>query len=799
MASVLDIVLVLIAYPRTSAGAEQAVVLASHPWSSTAADTPANARATALLRPDSWVHEARWWRQQPDGLLLIGGAPDGGGVNVVVDNPRSEIDGSTPLDGVRALDWSGARLLVYSTQVVPGVDGQPTTKIPLSSFAQRAELRIESFSYGSPDSTLAVGWPDAFDQPTTPRQARGWGSAAESVIRVVDQSATRGTGSQTVLWIVDNGAGGPLTATLHDGQVWRLRANSGVVQIGMRNLAGVWQDSSTMVAVSTTYVMVSVAYDAATNKARVFRDGAFVEELTITGGLWAGSVSQDLVWALAGTWRCGGWAHYSVAKPDAWHQTMATSGVVDDPDLTAGFAFDEGVGSAAFSVSGSVVATVESATWYDTKWGDSHLGGARPQAVLGIAFGVPPILYAADRAGYITGYTADRGAQRHVSEDGHRLKPDHPDTRSLSRTIKATQESITAVPHTDYATLTRWEFATGQGLTRSPASGVGNPTAMTVDRVLLDARTGDARDAGAITTVENQVADETSSFGLTETSSEYADGNLYDGPASPVNLIFPGFVALVDLAGELRVSMARYDGDDSESLISHATNHFGPEAAITITHERSTSKIWRYGWVTPGDSPWRDLIDRIGLSALSTDDGPMFIGFEPDGDLEAFGTRFSGSDDFTIQPAKIRDIVRERLAHAKPGVVVIRYARCWGTVPPAESLVVNDPLPAAMRTEWLTHQEGSGARRGYFDSATMFGDDAARQAVAIKRLQGGDVYRVELYAPVDDQTIRAVKGGRLTTVTWPEREEWAGGVQGVVVAWRAGISTLTFWLWAEVS
>ena len=814
MPTVLDVLMVIKIWPKTNTGTEKLVLVSNFPYISSPADDPPSLPAVTTFRP--FEVDEKGWQQEEDGLVQIGGVTELQALNVVLDNPRLDIGGtfSHPLDDVEDLDWNGARAEILSAQVaVDAATGRPSTQLPLSDLTRRETLVVSRFAPGEGDATVTLVPTDQLDAPSTPFAFRGWGhgAGARNVKKIAraDQPATRGTGSFTVRWILSVETAANLFQPIHDGQVWLLetkQSESGLMVIALirpriRNAAGTWQSfevaggfDGRYVASFNKWYSIHMTYESQSKVAKIYRDGQLDAQIVVTGGLWAGSTAQNLLW-LGSLWRCAGWAFYDVTKNDEWIRLDNERGIVKDPDMIAGLTFDEGLGSIAYDITGTADATVQDTdAWQWTGEGDASLAGSRPPALVGMPFGVPLELWSSFDSLYIPGYAGERDRMRHLTEDGHRLKPATTETAAVNRTVSAARDAITPAPQGSPYIAQQFEYASGQALTRSPASGSSNPTDVTVDRVLIDPVLGAAEVDGAFTTVEDQGTNETAAFQLSTADSQYTDQSFTLSRNGAPTHRLPVVGLEIATQGELSISIGRDLQDDSRSAIVHLLEQFGPEETPTTAYLKAGSEIWHHGWRGEGADPVRVLVDKVSRSSLSVDDAPLFVTRNPDGSLAVVGARLAETaEDFALQASQIEDITEQPL-DAKPTAIEVRYAKCWNVIPPAEGLLVADDLVRAMRREWRLAHVGSGMRRGVFESSLLRPSDAMDQASALLRINLGRIFRVKLYAPVPDATIKAARIGTRTTVQFPKMSYFDAGRQGLVVGRQAGTDSLTRWL-----
>lgn len=800
---VTDVIVVILAWPRVN-GTEVAepVIFASSEWTSASTDTPASTPAISTFAPRSLSLETEWWRQGQDGLLMFGGAQEQTTLPVQISNPRSETDNSKPLDPVgmsQGYQWSDARAEIWSAQA--GIDGHGglTLQVALAAMTRRFSMVVESLSAGEGDATLSLRHPNTMEKEATPFALRGWGYSARTPITRPDRAELRATSSfvfrliYRVSWLT----GG--AETMLDLPLLRLRRTLdlvGVVEI--RNAAGTWQGFAS-ITLPTTYKDFHVTFDSATNAARLFLEGVFTEEITVTGGLYAsaGAQSAQLLSMTGGNslhWNCAGIYWLAATRDDDFVTNDSRHGVSLDPDMVWGFTFDEAIGARVRDLVDLESGTVTE-PWAATGEGDEGWAERRLPACFGLTFGVPVKTYHASDRIVVAGYSGGGGGFRHLTEDGYRLRPVTTDP-AIFRTIAGDDDSIRPYPGS-LLSIDVKEFAPGQAIVRGPPGA--NPTNMVVKDVSLDPILGSAEQLGFLRT-STDLVNESATITLDNASGETDWSDTFQ---AAVGRTFAGATLSITPQGILQASYRIRDNlGYYDPPLTAALERFGDEASpASVEYERPGSATYQHGWMVDGEQPARELFDRVALSALSVDDGPMGVYFSPSGALAVRGMRLDAdpSDDIAVPEHKIRDIVPVTL-RAKPRRVKIHYAQAWDDLDVAQSLGVTDALARELRRRWRFRTAGSGDSVGSLETSLLRPDDARRKALAVLRLQGFEVFAVELYAPVDDSTLQAALGGPFlqTTLTWRRDAFWAGGRVAWTVGYRMGVDTLTLFVTTEV-
>lgn len=789
--SLLDMLGLIEIKPLDSDGVEQtSVFLGSRWWVSGSGDTPASTPILTTFDAQSLKWEGGWHKIQEDGLWTPGGMGIYGAQTIRVANPAAD-DGSAPLDALDGYFFEGARAFIYLTQAVVGATG-PTVDIARASLDQWFEASITSFSLdpGSQGmASLSLTAPTDHQSPSTPIAYRGFETASQTDISRPDHAALRATGNFTVKLIMRYPAPAASAAFTMPLLRWRDVSGTGALTWGVRNAAGGWQDFTALSALPALgYFAFHVTYNSSTFKARLYQDGVFQEELTITSGLYASAGAAATTWATSGTaWLTAGTQHLSVTLTDAEVADDARRGVEDHASATMTLRFNEAVGVVAVDDTGNQNATT-SGTWGATGEGLATMAESRPPALVGNVFLAPAIEESQVFGLLLAGYAGERTAILHLAEQGVRRKPEQT-TASATITITAAHDTLSRVPGTEEV-----EFAQGQAIVRSPASGAGNPTNMTVKAVLgSPAALNNTTNAGLISTDEDQtsgeatamtLADDTDNDYLPATPTVIRDGTTYS---------FPGAVIYTTASEALAFTLTKEAADTGVSAVEHIFAKFGGSkllAGVVYRENTASDDLWRHGWMVPGDAPVGELLDMVARSSLAENGyGPLGVFYEQDGDIGARGMWLAvqGTDDFDVPSDAVLDIVEWTGGEKpRPRRVKVLYQRNWSVV--KEPLTGSaDALESASRREWAEVVRGSGDATGTIESSQMALPAADAQAAGLKRLQNFRVYIVRLRSPLPASLIRDATNGPFlqTTITWAERTAWAAGKTGFTVAFNA--------------
>lgn len=802
MPAALDSLTVILAWPVDPATGDPVttpVLFASAQGFCTApADTYASLPATSTISLSD--ETAKWWRHQDDGLFLPMGMIQHGGASFTIDNARRR-DGSTyarPLDDYAGHQWAGCAVEVWGADATVSATKGPSLDLALSALAQVGVYVCESMSIGD-DAALRLREPDTRKLPVTPWSLRGYGLVAEcNDITLGDIATLRGTGSftlrMTCLFILDIITGPDI---VWESPLVRLQRDSADLLWQIRAASGSWESftATAILDVTPNVGTFHIAYNSTTHDATLYFRGGSVgagealEVINVTGGLYASAASADTVWSWGPStdhfWYCAGFAWYNVEKAAEWILDDGVRGVQDDPDLVVGLAFDEEVGTLCVNIVGEPSAVVDNASRAATGEGMASAAGTRLPAIIGIPFGVPLIPFTSSSV-CVGGYAPERKI-RHVTQDGTRLEPTVTGTSATLNIAAARDVLYPLMPPGNSFANSPLEFASGQ--TVSTGSAV-NTTPIVISRVNVDPTIGTAARPGALVTSTNQTANESSSLAVSSTGSEhYSVGTL---PAVRGAKTYTFQTITLDSAinaGVLQTSFARHADDQDMSALQHATEEFGPEqSAPAITHQLAASYIWHHGTAIPGETPWGEAIDRVALSSLSVDNGPMGCYYEGDGDVAFRGLRLDAdaSDDVHIPPGKVESIVQVFEGGVRPNRVKVRYCRNHQKIDIAESVGGVDDLLREMRFEWREASSGSGTRIGTFDSTLMQPYHARLQAAAMERLQGFSVYRVQLYSPVKHSLMLAATAGPglQVTIEWDRAALWEDGRVCWTVGWE---------------